>query len=52
MAGARLTCKQLPCNWPRPRARPYVLFETRCRNGLVSQIELLDARRSELRNLH
>ena len=31
-------------------ARASALSETRYRNGLVSQIELLDARRSELRN--
>jgi multidrug efflux system outer membrane protein len=31
-------------------SRATVLSETRYRNGLVSQIELLDARRSELRN--
>ncbi len=31
-------------------ARATVLSDTRYRNGLVSQIELLDARRSELRN--
>ncbi len=31
-------------------ARASALSETRWRNGLVSQIELLDARRSELRN--
>jgi len=31
-------------------ARATVLSESRWRNGLVSQIELLDARRSELRN--
>ena len=32
------------------RRAPRVLSETRYRNGLVSQLELLDARRSELRN--
>jgi multidrug efflux system outer membrane protein len=31
-------------------ARVTVLSETRYRNGLVSQLELLDAQRSELRN--
>ena len=34
----------------RPPRRATQLSDTRYRNGLVSQLELLDARRSELRN--
>jgi multidrug efflux system outer membrane protein len=55
----RTSCRRCGCCTSRPRRRPRggvaarratTLSDTRYRNGLVSQLELLDARRSELRN--